>query len=111
MALTFKYSVVETFDNAPTAIPENRLIKGDGSLCGAGERAIGVSVSGAEAAGKWLGVCVSGIAIVAAGASVAAGDEIESDASACGIPLSTGKANGIALDAAGSGGLFRMAIK
>jgi len=111
MAQTFKHTTVDTFDNAPTAIAEKLLIKGDGSLCGAGERAVGVSVSSAAAAGDCFGVCVVGIAIVTAGAAVTAGDEIESDASACGIPLSTGKPNGIALDSAGSGGVFRMAIK
>lgn len=110
MAETFKPGVIDTLTSAST-VAFKRFVKGDGSQCGTGEKAIGVSMHEVDAAGKSLGTMVTGIALVEAGATVTAGQEIESDADGKGIPLSTGKSNGVAANSCSSGQDIRLAIR
>lgn len=101
MALNYRHLGVETL-NSTAETAEKLFIAGDGSKCGAGARAVGVSVSAADAANQPFGVCTAGVAVVSTGGSVSAGDEVEADANGKAIVLNTGKANGIVI-AVGTG--------
>ncbi|WP_028684140.1 capsid cement protein [Pseudomonas chlororaphis] len=74
-----------------------------GALCAAGAKALGTVQADTEA-DNVAPVSVLGICLVTAGAAVAAGVEVESDASGRAVTLATGKANGIAMDAATAAG-------
>jgi hypothetical protein len=80
----------------------HRFIAADGSVCGAGEKAYGITEAGAEAAGKSLDVVLNGEVLIELGGSVSAGAEVESDANGCAVTLSTGKSNGIVRDGGSS---------
>ena len=84
-------------------IPAYRFVGLDGSLCGAGEKAHGIS--GLEIPSGKLGpVDRLGDLVVEAGAAVTAGVEVESNASGQAIPKTTGVPNGYALTAATAAG-------
>jgi len=110
MAETFKPGVIDNLVSAG-AVGFKRFVKGDGFQCGAGARAYGVSMEAAAAAGEALSVMVTGIALVEAGASVTAGQEIESDANGKGIPLDTGKSNGVAGNSCSAGQDIRVVLR
>jgi len=95
---------------ATSAVNQWRFVGGDGSQCGAGARAYGVSMYGAEA-GKAYGAIISGESLIELGAAANAGDEVESDPNGCAIPLNTGKANGIISATGTTGDLVPMVIK
>lgn len=101
MALTVKNTENTTLISGG-AVAEKLFITGAGAVCGAGARAVGVSVSEATAAGKPFGVCVVGIAIISTGGSVAVGNEVQSDAAGKAVVLDAGKSNGIVV-AVGTG--------
>jgi hypothetical protein len=109
MAETYKIVGADTL-TAPAAINEKRFIKGDGNQCGAGEKAAGVTTATVEA-GNAVGYVFNGIWFVEAGASVTAGQEIESDANGKGIPLNTGKSSGIATNSCSTGQDIRLLIR
>jgi hypothetical protein len=110
MAETFKPGITDTLTSAG-AVAFKRFVKGDGSQCGAGERAYGASMHEVTSAGEPLGAMVTGIALVEASATVTAGQEIESDADGKGIPLNTGKSNGVAGNSCSAGQDIRVAIR
>jgi hypothetical protein len=64
--------------------------------CGAGLRAIGVSMYDAPINGK-VGILAGGIVPVLAGAAITAGQEVQSDATGQAIPLAAGKSLGVAM--------------
>lgn len=84
------------------ATAEKLFIKASGAICGAGEKAAGVSVGDASASGKPFGVCLYGIALVSTGGSVTVGAEVEADAAGKAVVKDTGIANGLVL-AVGTG--------
>lgn len=88
---------------AAAAIAQRRFIGLDGDLCGAGEKALGVTEYAVDA-GEQASANVNGCILVEAGAAVLAGAEVESDADGLAITLSTGVSNGFALDAAAAAG-------
>ena len=89
------------------AVARRRFVKINGSEAGlqtgAGEKAVGVSFNDPSGAGQVLEMG-TGIVIVEAGAAVAAGVEVESDANGKAILKSTGISNGYTLTAAGAAG-------
>lgn len=87
-----------------------RFIGGDGNQCGAGARAYGISMVAASA-GKEFSTIISGEGLIELGGAANAGDEVESDANGCAIPLSTGKANGIISGTGAIGDLVAVVIK
>lgn len=109
MQSTFVPGVTKTMEGT-SDVPQWRFIAGDGSPCGAGARAIGVSMIDA-AAGYPFGVIITGEALIELGAAANAGDEVESDANGCAIPLDTGKANGVISATGTTGVLVPIAIK
>ncbi|HCF3862933.1 capsid cement protein [Pseudomonas aeruginosa] len=75
----------------------------DGGLCAAGAKSLGTVAADTEA-GSVAPVDVLGICLVIAGGAVAAGAEVEADASGRAVTLAEGKSNGTALDAAATAG-------
>jgi hypothetical protein len=110
MAETFKPGVIDNLVSAG-AVAFKRFVKGDGSQCGAGAKAYGISMDEVSSAGEPISIMVTGIALVEAGATVTAGQEIESDANGKGIPLDTGKSNGVAGNSCSAGQDIRVAIR
>lgn len=97
--LTEKPLLIETLPGAASAKSRFLFVGFDGALPAAGGKALGVE--NVEAAiGESRSIMVQGIAIVRAGAAVAAGAAVEGDASGRAITLNTGKVNGYALTAA-----------
>ncbi len=88
---------------AATALSAQRFVDFGGSTCAAGERAMGVSVHGADV-GDRIGVATHGELLVEAGAAVAVGAPVESDAQGRAVPLTTGVQFGVARDAATAAG-------
>lgn len=74
-----------------------------GGLCAAGAKALG-SVAADTEAGGVAPVNVLGICLVTAGAAIAAGAEVQSDANGKAITKAAGVGNGFALDAAAADG-------
>lgn len=70
--------------------------------CGAGERAIGVAKYDA-ASGKKVAVALAGIVPVTAGGTIAAGAEVEADATGKAITKASGVPLGVCMTAATSG--------
>ncbi len=81
----------------------NRFVGLDGGVCAAGAKAAGVAQFDADAT-EQVGVASHGLLLVEAGAAIAAGDEVESDATGRAITKTTGASNGYALDAAAAAG-------
>ncbi|MBM96500.1 MAG: DUF2190 domain-containing protein [Oceanospirillaceae bacterium] len=88
---------------AAADLTRNRFIGADGDVCAAGALSPGVCEYDV-AAGEQASVNAQGLIIVEAGGAVAAGAEVESDADGKAITLTSGKANGQALDAAAAEG-------
>jgi hypothetical protein len=96
---------------ATAATSKYRFIDGAGALCAAGGKAYGVSQIDAEMAGDPLSVGVTGVLLVFAGASITAGQEVQSDATGRAIPLASGKPNGVSRDSVSAGDLCRVALR
>lgn len=80
----------------------------DGGLCAAGAKSLGPAAVDTEA-GNVAPVDVLGICLVTAGAAITSGAEVEANADGHAITMTTGKSNGIALDAAaGAGDVIRI---
>ena len=88
---------------AAAALSRFRLVDFSGNPAAAGERALGVAVTDFDA-GEQAGVATHGELLVEAGAAVAAGAQVESDASGRAVTISTGVAFGVARDAAAAAG-------
>lgn len=80
-------------------LPRNRFAGFSGALCAAGAKALGTVQADTEA-DNVAPVSVLGICLITAGAAVAVGAAVESDASGRAVTLAAGASNGIALDAA-----------
>ncbi|WP_180125668.1 capsid cement protein [Rhodoferax sp. BLA1] len=92
------------------ALVPRRFAGFGGTMCAAGERALGVPRY-AGAVGDQVAVGARGEIVVEAGAAVAVGDEVQSDATSRAVKLSTGVANGVARDAAtAAGDLIRVLV-
>jgi hypothetical protein len=88
---------------ATTALVRQRLVNFAGGTCGAGARPLGVANTAYDI-GEQAGVNTHGELLVEAGAAIAVGAEVESDASGCAVTKSTGVAFGAARDAAAAAG-------
>lgn len=85
-----------------------RFVGFDGNLCAAGVKALGVVEAGTEAGGV-APANVSGVILVEAGAPIAAGVEVQVDATGRAVPKAAGVSNGYAWDAAvAAGDLIRI---
>lgn len=88
---------------AAAALSRFRLVDFSGNPAAAGERALGVPVT-SFSTGEQAGVAVRGELLVEAGAAIAVGAQVESDASARAITLASGVPFGVARDAAAAAG-------
>jgi Uncharacterized conserved protein (DUF2190) len=88
---------------AATSLSRFRLTAFSGAQAAAGERALGVPVTNFDI-GEQAGVATHGEMLVEAGAAVAVGDQVQSDASGRAITLAAGVAFGVARDAATAAG-------
>ncbi|MHB8853141.1 MAG: capsid cement protein [Ignavibacteriaceae bacterium] len=88
---------------------KNLFINFTGAICAANTKALGVSADDALL-GEQLPVTAKGIAIVIAGADIAQGAKISSDALGQAVTYTTGDYNGYALDPATSGELVRVLL-
>ena len=88
---------------AVAALSRFRLVDFTGAQASLGERALGVPVTDFDA-GEQAGVATHGEILVEAGAAVAVGVQVQSDASGRAITLDTGVAFGTARDAAAAAG-------
>ena len=109
MAKTYKPVLVDTYI-PPSDVAEARFVGGDGALCGAAAKAIGVSELAATA-NEASPVIMLGVALIELGGTVAKGAEVESDASGKAVTLSAGKVNGQALEAGVNGDIIRVLVK
>lgn len=88
-------------------IAVNRFVTPAGAQAGADANTLGVAALAAAASGDKIPVTVLGTEVVEAGAAVAAGATIKSDASGRAITwVTSGAKVGIALEAAGGAGEF-----
>lgn len=88
---------------ATTALARLRLVNFAGGTCGAGARAMGTA-NAAYDMGEQAGVNTHGELLVEAGAAIAVGAEVESDAQGRAVPKATGVTFGVARDAATAAG-------
>jgi predicted RecA/RadA family phage recombinase len=88
---------------AATALSRFRFVDYSGNVASAGERALGVAVTDFDA-GEQASVATHGEILVEAGAAIAAGAEVESDASGRAVTKASGVAFGVARDAAVAAG-------
>ncbi|CBJ43009.1 capsid cement protein [Ralstonia solanacearum] len=88
---------------AVAALTRLRFVGLTGDVCAAGAKALGTAETNADA-GEQASVNTHGVLLVEAGAAIAAGAEIESDASGKAITKAAGISNGFALDAAAAAG-------
>ncbi|AZE47153.1 Putative membrane protein [Pseudomonas chlororaphis] len=95
--------VLTTSVIAVVDLPRYLFASFGGALCAAGAKAFGTVQADTEA-DNVAPISVLGICLVTAGAAVAAGVEVESDASGRAVTLATGKPNGFTLDAATAAG-------
>ena len=109
MQPTFVPGTIKTMTGT-SAVNQWRFVGGDGDQCGAGARAYGVSMNAAEA-GKAFSAIICGESLIELGAAANAGDEVESDANGCAIPLDTGKANGVISATGTTGDLVPVCVK
>lgn len=84
---------------AATDLTRRRFVGFDGNLCAAGVKALGVVEADTEAENV-APANVLGVILVEAGAVIAAGAEVQSDADGKAITKAAGVANGTAWDAA-----------
>lgn len=88
---------------AASALTRQRFVGFDGNPCADGAVALGAAEVDTDA-GNMAPINVTGILLVEAGAAVAVGVEVQSDASGRVIPKAAGISNGYALDAASDAG-------
>ena len=88
---------------AAAALPRFRLVSYAGAPAVAVDRALGVPVTNFDP-GEQAGIATHGELLVEAGAAVAVGAQVQSDASGRVITLAAGVAFGVARDAAGAAG-------
>lgn len=88
---------------AAAALSRFRFVDFTGNQASLGERALGVPVTGFDA-GEQAGVATHGEILVEAGAAVAVGAQVQSDATGRAITIDTGVAFGTARDAAAAAG-------
>jgi len=88
---------------AAAALSRFRFADFTGNVAGAGERVLGVPTS-SFAQGEQASVATHGEILVEAGAAIAEGAEVESDASGRAVTKNAGVAWGVARDAAGAAG-------
>lgn len=90
--------LIYTVSGAAADTEKGLFIKHDGTVCGAGETALGVSYDEADENGD-LAVVLDGIVEVQCGGSVNAGDFVKSDANGKAVTAEAGDtATGIALE-------------
>jgi hypothetical protein len=88
---------------------KNLFINFTGAICAANTKALGVSADD-TLLGEQLPVTAKGIAIVKAGANIAQGAKISSDALGQAVTYTTGEYNGYALDSVATGELVRVLL-
>lgn len=88
---------------AAVELTRRRFVGFDGNVCADGAKALG-AVEADTAAGNVAPANVLGVILVEAGAAIAAGAEVQSDASGKAITKAAGVGNGIAWDAATASG-------
>ena len=88
---------------AAAALTRFRFVDFTGNVAGAGERALGVATTDFDS-GEQAGVATHGEILVEAGAAIAAGAEVESDANGRAVTKTTGVAFGVARDTAAAAG-------
>ena len=88
---------------AAAALSRFRFADYSGNVAGAGERVLGVPTTDFSA-GEQASVATHGEILVEAGAAIAAGAVVQSDASGRAITLAAGVASGRARDAAAAAG-------
>lgn len=88
---------------AAAALTRFRFVDFTGNVASAGERALGVASTDFDA-GEQASVATHGEILVEAGAAIAVGAEVESDASGRAVTKTTGVAFGVARDAAAAAG-------
>lgn len=111
MALTITPGLTVTLTSFTAPIDEKRFAKADGTLCGAGEKPLGITVNTVDSESKTLGVAITGIQIVIAGGTCTAGYECESDANGKAVNLTTGKSCGVLMDSGSAGQEVRVCIR
>ena len=84
-------------------LTRRRFVGFNGGVCAAGAKALGVTEADTEA-DNMAPANVMGVILVEAGAAIAAGAEVQSDAAGRAITKAAGVANGIAWDAATAAG-------
>ena len=88
---------------AAAALTRFRFVDFTGNVASAGERPLGVATTDFDT-GEQASVATHGEILVEAGAAVAVGAEVESDASGRAVTKTTGVAFGVARDAAAAVG-------
>ncbi len=88
---------------AATALTRFRFVDFTGNVASAGERPLGVATTDFDT-GEQASVATHGEILVEAGAAIAVGAEVESDASGRAVTKTTGVAFGVARDAAAAAG-------
>ena len=88
---------------AAAALTRFRFVDFAGNVASAGERALGVPSTDFDT-GEQASVATHGEILVEAGAAIAAGAEVESDANGKAITKAAGVVNGVAWDAAAAAG-------
>ena len=88
---------------AAAALTRFRFVDFTGNVASAGERPLGVATTDFDI-GEQASVATHGEILVEAGAAIAAGAEVESDASGRAVTKTTGVAFGVARDAAAAAG-------
>ena len=88
---------------AAAELIRRRFVGFNGNVCAAGVKALGVVEADTENGGV-APANVLGVILVEAGAAIAAGAEVQSDASGKAITKAAGVANGVAWDAAAAAG-------
>ena len=88
---------------AAAALTRFRFVDFTGNVASAGERPLGVATTDFDT-GEQASVATHGEILVEAGAAVAVGAEVESDASGRAVTKTTGVAFGVARDAAAAAG-------
>lgn len=106
-----KQVVLTTTVKTTGAVQPHRFVGYDGKQAAAAAAVLGVTEYEGNS-GDAVAVDVIGIVLVEAGAALAAGQAVESDAQGCAVALASGKAAGTALDAASAqGDLIRVLLK
>ncbi|NNJ15457.1 DUF2190 family protein [Pseudomonas putida CSV86] len=98
-----KQTVLTTSLLALVDLPRHRFAGLDGGLCAAGAKSLGAVAADTEE-GNAAPVDVLGICLVSSGGAIAAGAEVESDATGRAVVHAEGVSNGTALDAATAAG-------